>query len=563
MKKPQNGSCSNEAIKCQSSRKSRNTYNSSCDNNKNKRSFFEFSLSLLVSFWFLFLLFYSKLGLSHDNSGNSTAAKEVIPFHTVCNEKFCESAFVYPHFTNGSHNYSNAMLLEPNMSASSNNSIHNEGLETYKVSLPETSRLEEVFWKLLGYAALVCEAQKYEEQNATKPALPNGKTPQATYLNFDEFRSLTKQEKGWGMEIQLINITHRFDPDGSEYNYASAKKGAKVVAHNKEAKGATNILGNNHDKYLINPCSVTEKFVVIELAEETLVDDVKIANFEHYSSNFKEFELSSSLSYPTEVWSPLGKFVAANVKQLQSFKLPEPKWVRYLKLSLLSHYGSEHYCTLSVVEVYGVDAIEHMLEDLFVASEGSVPSKSPEPNSTSVPSLKPEVNLTDSQKNGKIQNGVKTANIQEENVEVAQKLDKNVPNSSGKIKIPDPGNEVRQHPNGRIPGDTVLRILMQKVKSLEQNLLVLEEYIKELNRRQQDVLPELDKELVRMSQVLEKSKVELQDIINWKETVEKEFSNLEAWKNDFSSQLNALVTENRMLSICGMTPRFIYCLSFC
>lgn len=69
MKKPQNGSCSNEAIKCQSSRKSRNTYNSSCDNNKNKRSFFEFSLSLLVSFWFLFLLFYSKLGLSHDNSG--------------------------------------------------------------------------------------------------------------------------------------------------------------------------------------------------------------------------------------------------------------------------------------------------------------------------------------------------------------------------------------------------------------------------------------------------------------------------------------------------------------
>ncbi|KAJ0106240.1 hypothetical protein Patl1_17504 [Pistacia atlantica] len=480
---------------------------------------------------------------------NSSAAKEGTPCHSVCNEKFCESASVYPHFTNGSHNYSNGMLLEPNMSANCNNSIHNKEFATYKVSLPETSRLEEVFWKLLGYAALVCEAQKYEERNASKPRLSDGKSPHTTYLNFDEFRSITKQEKGWGMDSQLVNITHRFDPDGSEYNYASAKKGAKVVAHNKEAKGATNILGNNHDKYLRNPCSVTEKFVVIELAEETLVDDVKIANFEHYSSNFKEFELSGSLSYPTEVWSPLGKFVAANVKQLQSFKLPEPKWARYLKLSLLSHYGSEFYCTLSVVEVYGVDAIERMLEDLFVASEGSAPSKSPEPNSTEIPSLKPEVGSTDSKKNGKIQNGVKTADVQAENMEDRQKLDKNVPNPSSKTKIPDPGNEVRQQPIGRIPGDTILRILMQKVKSLEQNLSVLEEYIKELNRRQQDVLPELDKELVRISLVLEKSKVELQDIINWKETVEKELSDLEAWKADISSRLNALVTENSMLRL--------------
>lgn len=54
-----------------------------------------------------------------------------------------------------------------------------------------------------------------------------------------------------------------------------------MVAHNKEAKGASNILGNDHNKCLRNLCTVRAKFVVIELAEETLVDVARIANFEH------------------------------------------------------------------------------------------------------------------------------------------------------------------------------------------------------------------------------------------------------------------------------------------
>ncbi|CAB81313.1 putative protein [Arabidopsis thaliana] len=127
---------------------------------------------------------------------------------------------------------------------------------------------------------------------------------------------------------QLVNngTRYRLEPDGNGYNYASAMKGAKVVDHNKEAKGASNVLGKDHDKYLRNPCSVSDKYVVIELAEETLVDTVRIANFEHYSSNPKEFSLSGSLSFPSDMWTPAGSFAAANVKQIQSFRLPEPKW---------------------------------------------------------------------------------------------------------------------------------------------------------------------------------------------------------------------------------------------
>ncbi|KAM1080232.1 hypothetical protein ACFX2B_014708 [Malus domestica] len=60
---------------------------------------------------------------------------------------------------------------------------------------------------------------------------------------------------------------------------------------------------------------------------------------------------------------------------------------------------------------------------------------------------------------------------------------------------------------------------MQKVRSLELNLTVLEEYIKELNRRQGGILPEVGKELLRISLLLDESKTEIKDLLQWKEIV--------------------------------------------
>jgi hypothetical protein len=299
--------------------------------------------------------------------------------------------------------------------------------------------------------------------------------------------------------------------------------------YNKEAKGACNILGKDHDKYLRNPCLTREKFVVIELSEETLVDVVKIANFEHYSSNFKDFELSGSLTYPTRTWTQLGNFVAANVKHIQDFKLPEPKWVRYLKLNLLSHYGSEFYCTLSVVEVYGVDAIEQMLEDFFVPSEEPLPNELPEPNSTAAPPSKPELSLADKEDSGKVHNGSDNAGMETENIHGIQQSNPSVKKNPESINmIANPVTGVRQLLISRKPGDTVLKILMQKVKSLELSLTMLEEYIKEMNQRKGDILPKLDQELFRISLLVEKSRTEIRDLMEWKEnTVLLNFQNFQ------------------------------------
>ncbi|PQP99700.1 uncharacterized protein Pyn_02740 [Prunus yedoensis var. nudiflora] len=507
MKKPRNGSLyiksqskdTNETFNFQKHNESCNFQknNDSCKN-KNKmnnystnksKSFYELSVSLIFSLWCLVFLFYSKLGLGHGNGGNSAPDNRTTHCPSVHNGKHGDHACSFVE--NGNGRQTNGMLLDFGSSKSCNDSDVSHNYAISKYSLPETKRLEKLVWSVLGYGDLVCEVhQAQEEQNTNHSGqYLNGRTSHSTYLNFDEFRNITKQEKG-------------------------------------------------------------RKFVIVELAEETLVDAVKIANFEHYSSNFKEFELSGSLSYPADAWSPLGSFVAANVKHAQTFKLPEPKWVRYLKLDLLSHYGSEFYCTLSVLEVYGINAIERMLEDLIVASAESVANKLAEPNATVISSPKEEVGSTDQRTSGEGQNGVQMAGVGMENIEETQKVNLDVTkNPVTTNKIPEPVMKVRQQPNGRIPGDSVLKILMQKVRSLELNFSVLEEYIKELNRRQGDILPEVGKELLRLSLLLDKTKTEIKDLMQWKENMEKEFTDLKSWKAVVSSQVNALARENNMLRL--------------
>lgn len=59
----------------------------------------------------------------------------------------------------------------------------------------------------------------------------------------------------------------RLESDGTPYNYASAFKGAKVVAHNKEAKGASNVLERIMISISENQCLVGGEFFIIELAD--------------------------------------------------------------------------------------------------------------------------------------------------------------------------------------------------------------------------------------------------------------------------------------------------------
>ncbi|GAV29489.1 hypothetical protein PMKS-002990 [Pichia membranifaciens] len=148
------------------------------------------------------------------------------------------------------------------------------------------------------------------------------------------------------------------------FNYASFDCAATIVKTNKEAKGANSILLDNKDSYLLNECSASSNFIIVELCEDILVDEVLVGNFEFYSSMFKDIKISVSDRFPTTQWIVLGEFQAENVRQLQTFGIENPLiWAKFIKIEFLTHYGNEFYCPISSVQVHGTTMIEQFKED--------------------------------------------------------------------------------------------------------------------------------------------------------------------------------------------------------
>ncbi|XP_073347557.1 SUN domain-containing ossification factor-like isoform X2 [Pagrus major] len=151
-------------------------------------------------------------------------------------------------------------------------------------------------------------------------------------------------------------------------NYASVECGAKILGANPEAKSTSAILKENMDLYMLNPCS-NKIWFIIELCEPIQVKQLDIANFELFSSTPKDFLVSISDRYPTNKWLKLGTFHARDERTVQSFPLDEhlyAKYVKmftkYIKVELVSHFGSEHFCPLSLIRVFGTSMVEEYEE---------------------------------------------------------------------------------------------------------------------------------------------------------------------------------------------------------
>lgn len=47
-----------------------------------------------------------------------------------------------------------------------------------------------------------------------------------------------------------------------------------------------------------------------------------------------------------------------NERGVQEFLLADPVYAKYVKIVMLKHFGSEHYCPVSTVRVYGATLME-------------------------------------------------------------------------------------------------------------------------------------------------------------------------------------------------------------
>ncbi|KAI5969993.1 hypothetical protein CANMA_001033 [Candida margitis] len=156
----------------------------------------------------------------------------------------------------------------------------------------------------------------------------------------------------------------------NKFNFASADCAATIIKTNSQTKGASAILKENKDSYLLNKCSVENKFIIIELCQDILISQVVLGNYEFFSSMFKDIRVSVSDRFPTQNWRELGQFTAKNIRDVQTFDIASPLiWARYIKLEILSHYGNEFYCPISVVRVHGKTMIDEFKEDEEVSSQ--------------------------------------------------------------------------------------------------------------------------------------------------------------------------------------------------
>ncbi len=145
------------------------------------------------------------------------------------------------------------------------------------------------------------------------------------------------------------------------FNYASFDCAATVLKTNKQCKGTSSILVENKDSYLLNECAASNKFLIVELCNDILVDTIVLANYEFFSSMFRTFRVSVSDRYPVklEKWRTIGTFEARNTREVQAFLVENPLiWARYLRIEFLSHFGNEFYCPVSLLRVHGTTMME-------------------------------------------------------------------------------------------------------------------------------------------------------------------------------------------------------------
>lgn len=149
-------------------------------------------------------------------------------------------------------------------------------------------------------------------------------------------------------------------------NYASGECGAKVINSNKEAQGNYKILSESQDEYMLNPCN-SKIWFIIELCEAIKLSSIEVANYELFSSTFRDFLIYGSGHYPTRDWQLIGNFTANDVKQVQVFSFAgETEFRKFIKIEVLSHHGSEHFCPFSLVRMFGTS-----MTDEFDALDGN------------------------------------------------------------------------------------------------------------------------------------------------------------------------------------------------
>jgi hypothetical protein len=187
------------------------------------------------------------------------------------------------------------------------------------------------------------------------------------------------------IQPSVVNLKELRD----RFNYAASSCAASVRSTNAEAKGASAILTENKDNYLLSPCQTDAgRHVVVELCDEILVDTIVLGNFELFSSTFHHVHVYINNVYPptkTKPWRKLIELEAFNSRSSQVFAISRPiSWTRYIKFEFISQFGANYYCPVSVIRIYGTTMLEEYKREQSKLTYGPL---KPVPVTPSLPTI--------------------------------------------------------------------------------------------------------------------------------------------------------------------------------
>ncbi|KAE8538579.1 hypothetical protein D1P53_004940 [Cryptococcus gattii VGV] len=157
-------------------------------------------------------------------------------------------------------------------------------------------------------------------------------------------------------------------PQHSKYNYASPDCSARIHSSSPLTQHAASLLHKSRDRYMLTPCRAAEHWVVVELCDEIRIDAIEIAVWEFFSGVVREVQVSvggedgdgeDEVAGRGHLWKQVGSFIGKNVRGSQTFTLSQPtSFHRFIRLDFPSYYGSEYYCPVSSLKVYGMNQME-------------------------------------------------------------------------------------------------------------------------------------------------------------------------------------------------------------
>ena len=204
---------------------------------------------------------------------------------------------------------------------------------------------------------------------------------QAEATAIGEACSVDEPDSSCGSNVEVS--ARRTESQILSYNFASPDCSARIHESSPQTQHASSLLHKSKDRYMLTPCKADQHWVAIELCDEIRVEAIELSMWEFFSSIVREFTLS--VGDAEDDWSLVGTFMGKNARGNQVFYLPEPtSFHRFVRLDFTSYYGSEYYCPVSQLRVYGMNQMDafkweqRRTRGQEKRDEGSLPSQTVE-----------------------------------------------------------------------------------------------------------------------------------------------------------------------------------------